>query len=110
MSRLNCYDLGSHSQDARGCDQWSCSKISRRRQRNSTGVRVMTYADTPMFSKIPAVATISFAVVKPNLYSQGATGFVPTPAMAPSRVMTCACSVCPIDFKSDSCCCERPSA
>lgn len=51
-------------------------------------VGLMTYADTPMFSKIDAVATISFAVVRPNLYSQGATGLIPAPAMAPSRVET----------------------
>jgi hypothetical protein len=33
-----------------------------------------TYADTPTFSKMLAVATIPAASVKPNLYVQGATG------------------------------------
>lgn len=58
-----------------------------------------TYAETPTFSNMAAVATIPFASVKAKLYVQGATGAVPAPAIALVRVVTCVASVPPIDFK-----------
>ena len=68
------------------------------------------YAETPTFSRIAAVETISAAVLKPKLYVQGATGWVPEAAMAVNKVSTCVCSVCPIDFRLVRSVAERPSA
>ena len=58
-----------------------------------------TYAETPTFSRIAAVATIPAASVNPKLYVHGATGWVPAPAIADNKVVTCVCSVLPMLFK-----------
>lgn len=63
-----------------------------------------------MFSRTAAVATIADAVVKPNLYVQGATGWVPVPAIAERRVVTCVCSVAPIDLRFVRSVAVRPRA
>jgi hypothetical protein len=63
-----------------------------------------------MFSKTPAVATIAAAVVNPKLYVHGWTGAVPAPAMAAVRVVTCVCSVPPIDLRLVMSAAVRPNA
>ena len=63
-----------------------------------------------MFSKTPAVATIAAAVVNPKLYVQGCTGAVPAPAIADVKVVTCVCSVPPIDFRFVMSVVVRPNA
>ena len=68
------------------------------------------YAETPTFSRMEAVATMLAASVRPNLYVHGATGWVPAPAMADRRVVTCTCSVPPMDFRFVMSVAVRPSA
>jgi hypothetical protein len=69
---------------------------------------VKTYAETPTFSRMAAIATISAAVLNPKLYVHGATGCVSACAMALSNVVTCTCSVMPMDFRLFTSVCDRP--
>jgi len=63
-----------------------------------------------MFSNTAAVATIAAAVVNLKLYVHGWTVMAPAPAIAAVRVVTCVCSVPPIDFKFAISVVVRPNA
>lgn len=72
MSSFNGNNLSCNSQDRWGFDEGSGCEISG----NSVSgdqfqVDCKTYAETPMFSNTPAVATIAAAVVNPKLYVHG---------------------------------------
>lgn len=111
------HDFGGYSEDSRVSDEGSGAEVSVSRQYNvvsivrvEVGGEKTTYAEIPTDSSTLAVATMAAAVVKLKAYVQGATGCVPAPAIALCNVVTCVCSVLPIDFRSVNCAAVRPSA
>jgi len=68
MSGFNGQNFRGDGQDCRHLNQGSCSKVPVLGLACGPICRgSATYAETPMFSKFPAVATIAAAVVKPKL-------------------------------------------
>lgn len=110
MSCFDGDDLSGYAEDGSGRHKGRGAKISVSMSEGVISGKGRTYADTPMFSSVLAVVTIAAASVKPNLYVHGATGWVPVAVMALKRVVTCVCSVNPMDLRFVRSAVDRPSA